>query len=99
MVVKNKLLSLDVMEPIARQATRRALSEYPEPPKEDQANWTLGKFETETEGVFEIYIPSERSLDARVISRARVNRRTGKVSVEVFLDKQTDASTSSPPID
>lgn len=87
-MVVNKLLSLDAMEPIAREATRRALSEYPEPPKEEQANWTLGKFETEAEGVFEIYVPSERPLDAKVISRARVNRRTGEViSVEVFLDK------------
>lgn len=87
-MVVNKLLSLDAMEPIAREATRRALSEFPEPPKEDHTNWTLGKFETEAEGVFEIYIPSERPLDAKVISRTRVNRRTGEViSVEVFLDK------------
>lgn len=78
---------MDEMEPIAREVTRRALSEYPEPSKEEQAHWTLGKFETETEGVFEIYIPSERPLDAKVISCARVDRRTGEVSVEVFLDK------------
>jgi hypothetical protein len=90
MVMKSKLLSLDEMEPIAKEATRRALSEYPEPPKEDQARWTLGKFEAETEGVFEIYIPSARPLDAKVISRARVDRRTGKVSVEVFLDTNSE---------
>lgn len=47
----------------------------------------LGRFETETEGFFEIYIPSEQPLDAKVISRARVNRSAGEVSVEVFLDK------------
>lgn len=87
MVVKNKFLSLDEMEPIARAATRQALSEYPEPSKEDQALWTLGKFEDEREGVFEIYIPSERPLDAKVISRARVDRSNGVVSVEVFLEK------------
>jgi len=85
--MKKTLLSLDEMEPIARGATRRALSDYPEPSKEDQVNWTLGKFETESEGVFEIYMPSERPLDAKVISRARVDRRTGAVSVEVFLEK------------
>ncbi|QDH70175.1 hypothetical protein [Marilutibacter alkalisoli] len=85
--MKKKLLSLDEMEPIAKEATRRALSEYPEPSKEDQANWTLGKFEAESEGLFEIYIPSEQPLDAKVISRARVDRRTGAVSVEVFLEK------------
>lgn len=87
MVVKKKLLRLDEMEPIAREATRRALSEYPEPPKAEQADWALGKFETETEGVFEIYIPSEQPLDAKVISRARVNRSTGEVNVEIFLEK------------
>ncbi|MFC5743197.1 hypothetical protein [Dyella tabacisoli] len=87
MVMKKKLLGLDEMELIAREATRRALSEYPQPSKEDQANWTLGKFETESEGVFEIYIPSDRPLDATVISRALVDRATGEVSVEVFLKK------------
>jgi len=87
MVVKKKLMGLDEMEPIAREAMRRALSEYPEPSKEDQANWTLGKFEAESEGVFEIYIPSEQPLDVKVISRVRVDRRTCAVSVEVFLEK------------
>ncbi len=87
MAAKNKLLLLDEMEPIAREATRQALNRFPEPSKEDQSSWTLGKFETETEGVFEIYIPSERPLNTKVISCARVNRRTGEVRVEVFLDK------------
>ncbi|TWC23380.1 hypothetical protein FBY06_104289 [Pseudomonas sp. SJZ085] len=84
-MVTKKLMSLDEMEPIAKEATRLALSEYPEPSKEDQSNWTLGKFETEGEGVFEIYIPSEQPLNAKVISRARVDRKTGAVNVEVFL--------------
>lgn len=75
------------MEPIAKEATRLALSKYPEPSREDHASWTLGKFEAESEGIFEIYIPSEESLKARVVSRAKVDRRTGEVSVEVFLDK------------
>lgn len=78
---------MDEMEPIAREATRRALSYFPEPSKEEQANWTLGKFETDTEGVFEIYIPSERPSNAKVISCARVDRRKGEVSIEVFPDK------------
>jgi hypothetical protein len=75
-IVTSKLLSLDEMEPIAKEATRRAMSEYPAPSKDEQSKRTLGKFEAETEGVFEIYIPSERPLDAKVISRARVDRRT-----------------------
>lgn len=86
-VVKKKLLSLKEMEPLAKEATRSALSSYPEPPKEEQDQWALGQFETDEEGIFEIYIPHERSQDAKVISCARVNRRTGEVSVEVFLEK------------
>lgn len=80
-----KLMSLDEMEPIAKEATRRGLGSYPAPSKEDQAGWTLGKFAADTEGVFEIYVPNEQPLDAKVISRARVDRRTGAVNVEVFL--------------
>ena len=87
-MVVRKLLRLDEMEPIAREATRRALNEYQEPPKSEQADWTLGRFETETEGVFEIYIPSEKPLDAKIISCARVDRRTGEVTVTIFLDKK-----------
>lgn len=44
-MVKKKLLKLDEMESVARDATRRALSEYPEPSEEEQASWVLGKFE------------------------------------------------------
>lgn len=87
LAMNKKLLTLNEMELIAREATRKAFLEYPEPSKEDQGNWTLGKFETESEGVFEIYVPCEQPLDARVVSRARVDRTTGKVSVEVFLKK------------
>ncbi|QWP78951.1 hypothetical protein J5226_11415 [Lysobacter sp. K5869] len=76
---------MNKMEAIAREATRQALSMHPKPPESEQANWTLGKFETDDEGIFEIYIPSERPLDAKVISTAKVNRRTGEVSVEIFL--------------
>lgn len=75
------------MEPIAKDATRRALSQYREPSAEEQSKWTLGKFETESEGIFEIYIPSDQPLDAKVISRAVVDRITGDVHVQVFLDE------------
>lgn len=89
MELKGKLLTLDAMEPIAREATRHALSNYSEPSSQEREEWALGKFETASEGVFEIYIPSERPLDAKVISRARVDRATGKVNVEVFLEKSS----------
>lgn len=87
MVTKNSFLRLDEMEPIAQGAIHRALGEYPAPPKEDQRKWTLGKFETDSEGIFEIYIPSDRPLAATVICRAHVDRKTGDVNVEIFLDK------------
>ena len=88
MVAKKNLMSLTAMEQIAKEAMRQALSQYPAPSKEDQATWSLGKFETESDGVFEIYVPSDQPLNAVVISRARVDRKTGKAQVEVFLDKR-----------
>ena len=87
LVVKRKLLSLKDMESIARNATRDALSAYPEPPKEEQSHWVLRKFEDGEFGHFEIYIPGERPEDAEVVSLTRVHRHTGEVSVEVFLEK------------
>ena len=81
-------MSLHAMERIAKEATREALSKYPSPSEEEQATWTLGKFETESEGIFEIYVPSEQPLNARVISRARIDRKTGKAQVEVFLARR-----------
>lgn len=87
MEMKKNLLSLKQMESIAREATAKALGEYPEPAKEKQAQWVLGRYETEDEGIFEIYIPHEIPSNAEVISRARVDRRTGAVTVDVFLKK------------
>lgn len=89
MVKRQKLLRLDEMEPIAREATRQALSQYPEPGKDEQSLWTLAKIETKSQGIFEIYIPAERSIDAKVVSCATVDRETGAVQVEIFLDKAT----------
>lgn len=86
-MVKNRLLRMDDMEPIAREATREALRAYREPSAGEQSRWTLGKFETEDEGIFEIYIPSDNPSDAKVISAARVNRLTGQVRVEIFLEE------------
>jgi hypothetical protein len=40
---------------------------------------------TDTEGVFELYIPSDRPQNATVISCAKVSRLTGEVKVDVFL--------------
>jgi hypothetical protein len=87
MMDKGKLLKLKEMEAIAKKATRDALQPYPRLEGSDSENLTLGTQVNDEEGIFELYIAGERPLDARVISCARVNRRTGAVSVEVFLEK------------
>lgn len=87
MVGRGKRLNLDQMVPIARTATRESLELYEPPPAEEREQWALGEYLTDEEGIFEIYIPNEKSADAVVISRATVNRYTGDVAVEVFLNK------------
>ena len=87
MMDKSKLLKLKEMEAIAKKATHDALLPYPQLEGSDSENLTLGTRVTDEEGIFELYIAGERPLDAKVISCARVDRRTGEVSVEVFLDK------------
>lgn len=84
---KNKLLKLKEMEAIAKKATHDALLPYPRLEGSDSENLTLGTQVTDDEGIFELYVAGERPLDAKVISCARVNRRTGEVSVDVFLEK------------
>lgn len=85
MVKTTELLGLSEMEPIAKNATFAALAGYVSPSNEEKAVMTLGRAITDTEGVFELYIPSDRPQDAKVISCAKVNRLTGEVKVDVFL--------------
>lgn len=85
MVNAEKLLGLAEMEPIAKNATFAALAGYVAPSNEEKAVMTLGKVVTDTEGIFELYIPSDRPQDAKAISCAKVSRMTGEVRVEVFL--------------
>lgn len=92
-MAKTKLLSLEQMEPIARDATRNALSAYSAPAGEWRSKWVLGRIETDSEGIFEIYIPGARPIDAEVISCAKVDRVTGAVSVEVFLDDRVPSGS------
>ena len=87
MVEKSKKLSMRQMEEFAKKATWNALASYPAPPKNEQEKWVLGKYETDMEGIFEIYIPAEKVEDATIISCAKVNRTTGAVTVEVFLSQ------------
>lgn len=86
MVNKVKLLKLEEMEVIAKKATHEALRAYARP-EGNLDDLTLGSGITEEEGIFELYIAGERPCDAKVISCARVDRRTGEVRVDVFLDK------------
>lgn len=85
MVSKDRLLSLVTMEVIAKDATYSALRGYPPPSEGDRERLTLGKTLLDTTGVFELYLPGVRPADAKVISRATVDRVTGRVAVEVFL--------------
>jgi hypothetical protein len=87
MVSKTKLLQPSEMESMAKKATYDALKAYMPPSDEDQKALVLGKMLTDEKGIFELYVPADRPQDARVISRATINRTTGEVDVEVFLPK------------
>lgn len=87
MVSRTKLLQLSEMEPVAKEATYSALKAYMPPSDEDKKSLTLGKVLTDEAGIFELYVPADRPQDAKVISRATVNRATGEVTVEVFLPR------------
>ena len=84
-ITKRRKLNLSEMEAIAKEATKEALAGYVRPTPEEERNLTLGSGITDTEGVFELYIATDRPQDARVVSCARVDRFTGDVTVEVFL--------------
>lgn len=78
------MLKLAEMEAIAKDATKDALRPYAMS-EEQRALLTLGKDINATEGVFELYIPGARAADAKMVTRAVVDRVTGKVEVKVFL--------------
>lgn len=86
MVSKAKLLQLVEMEPVAKDATYEALKRCIPPSEDEKKALVLGKMLTNDSGVFELYVPADKPQDARVISRATVNRITGEVvNMEVFL--------------
>ena len=84
-IAKRRKLNLSEMEAIAKEATKAAFVGYVPPTPEEERNLTLGSGITDTEGVFELYIATDRPQDAKVISCAKVDRLTGDVTVEVFL--------------
>lgn len=85
-MVKERKMSLAAMEDVAKEATYKALRAYHPPSPEDKEKLTLGKMLTDFYGIFELYVPADRPQDAKVISRAIVNRINGAVNVEVFLE-------------
>ena len=93
-MVGENILSLDEMQEIARLATRKALKGYSRPNLSFD-NLVLGICHNKECGKFELYIAGERPEDAIVISEATVNRKTGEVSVKVFLPKKPEAD--GPP--
>jgi hypothetical protein len=86
-VTKMKLLQLSEMELVAKAATFEALKAYTPLSGEEKKMLTLGKVLTDETGIFELYVPADRPQDAKVVSRATVNRLTGQVAVEVFLPR------------
>ena len=88
-MVGENILSLNEMQEIARLATRKALKGYSRPNLSFD-NLVLGIYHDKECGKFELYIAGERPEDAIVISQATVNRKTGEVSVEVFLPQKQE---------
>lgn len=86
-MVNERKMSLADMEKVAKEATYQALLAYYPPSPEDKQKLTLGKILTDSAGIFELYVPADRPQDAKVISRAIVDRIAGTVKVEVFLER------------
>jgi len=74
---------LDQLQELARIATRKALEEYEQIPKEWEANLTLGTLFDGDDRIFELYVAADKPKDAIVISSARVNRKSRSVQVTI----------------
>ena len=88
-------LTLSQMEPIARQATREALQGKVIP----ESLWekiTLSSGYEGDHGVFELYVPGEHSLDAMLISVAKVHRLTREVATRVSAENLVDIDSNVP---
>lgn len=78
------MLNDEKMELLAQQATKEKLKGY-DIEDEMWSKIVLGKRVSDSQGVFELYIPGQRPVGAKVISKATVDRESGNVAVEVFL--------------
>jgi len=80
----------DELRDIARAATRSALNEALGERTIPRAIWQRLALEegdlTTGQLVFQLYFPRPRSADAVIVSRAIVQRDSGRVAVEVFVE-------------
>lgn len=74
---------LDVLQELARVATRSALERYEPISEEWKRTLTLGTLFDGDDRVFQLYVAKERPADAIVLASARVNRLSKSVTVEV----------------
>jgi hypothetical protein len=77
-----KLKNIDDLQEIARKLTFAALESFVIP-EDYRKKMTLGVFFDGYHRVFELYVPGNHPKDAKIISRARIDARTGEGSVEV----------------
>ena len=94
-----KSIALYKLQEIARKMCFEALGAYLIPAEYRKTIYLEIGFEGDCR-IFELCVPGEGPKDAKVISRARIDSRTGKGSVEVIglTPKPTSPSTpDSPP--
>jgi hypothetical protein len=84
-------MNITEIREIAQRATREALSEACSDHEIPRSFWerlVLSEGDLDSRRmVFELHVPGARPLDAVLISRAVVERDTGLVDVEVFLER------------
>ncbi len=84
--MKSKLLNLRQMEPLARAATKKALSDYRSDPRLHDEKLSLISIIDDEYGVFKLILTAERPQEAKILTCAKVNRATGEVDVDILLD-------------
>ena len=94
-------LSRNALERIARDATRKALEEAIRGRNGLAHLWSNVVLGEREQGrgyrVFELYVPDDRPETAIFLTRAVVDRSTGEVTVEVFLDNILSAAGKTQP--
>jgi hypothetical protein len=77
--MKDRTVPLKVLEEAARRATFDALGPLPRVSAETRKNLVLGTRWDGDSVVFEMYVPGERPSDAKVLTQAVVDQRSGEV--------------------